>query len=93
MADTTLKRQYITDAEGTPVGIILPIEEFALVKDILEQRFPDARETAQGAEKDLLVRSIREAEFFGMWADRKDLAGKSSRDWLNNLRTSHWSHL
>jgi hypothetical protein len=40
MATTVLKRQFITDAEGNPVGVILPLEEFALVKEILEQRFP-----------------------------------------------------
>ena len=35
-----LKRQFITDAAGTPIGVILPLEEFALVEEILEQRFP-----------------------------------------------------
>jgi hypothetical protein len=91
MAETTLKRQYITDADGTPVGIILPIEEFALVKDILEQRFPSATETAQEAQANAPSRSIRDAEFFGMWADRKDMEGMSSRDWLDNMRDSQWS--
>jgi hypothetical protein len=91
MTETILKRQYITDADGTPVGIILPIEEFALVQDILEQRFPSAKETDQEAQTGLVGRSIRDAEFFGMWADRKDMADQSSRDWLENLRTGQWS--
>jgi hypothetical protein len=34
----TLKRQFITDASGNPIGVILPLEEFALVKDILDQQ-------------------------------------------------------
>ncbi|MCZ7568695.1 MAG: hypothetical protein M5U01_08900 [Ardenticatenaceae bacterium] len=40
MATTALKRQFITDAEGNPIGVILPLEEFALVEEFLEQRFP-----------------------------------------------------
>ena len=36
-------------------------------------------------------RSVRQAEYFGMWADRKDMAGQSSRAWLDNkLRTQQW---
>lgn len=35
---TVLKRQYITDAMGQPIGVILPLEEFALVADTLDQR-------------------------------------------------------
>ena len=42
MGTTVLKRQFITDTAGNPVGVILPLEEFALVKEILEQRFPTA---------------------------------------------------
>lgn len=41
---TVLKRQFITDVAGSPVGIILPLEEFALVEEILEQRFPTSGE-------------------------------------------------
>lgn len=41
-----LKRQFITDALGKPIGIILPLEEYTLVADTLEQRLanqPDER--------------------------------------------------
>jgi hypothetical protein len=41
---TILKRQFITDAAGNPVGVILPLEEFALVERILEQRSPPLSE-------------------------------------------------
>jgi len=44
MTMTVLKRQFITDTAGNPVGVILPLEEFALVEKILEQRFPTADE-------------------------------------------------
>lgn len=40
MAKTTLKRQFITDTAGNRVGVILSLEEFALIQDILEQRTP-----------------------------------------------------
>ena len=35
--------------------------------------------------------SIREAEYFGMWADREDMQGQSSREWLERLRTQQWT--
>jgi hypothetical protein len=38
MAAHVLKRQFIRDAAGNPVGIILPLEEFALVDEVLKQR-------------------------------------------------------
>jgi hypothetical protein len=38
MAETTVKRQFITDAEGNRVAVILPMDEFALVKDVLERK-------------------------------------------------------
>ena len=31
MTVTILRRQFITDAAGNPVGVILPLEEFALL--------------------------------------------------------------
>lgn len=31
-----LKRQFITDALGQPIGVILSLEEYALVKTMLE---------------------------------------------------------
>ena len=40
MTVPVLKRQFITDAEGNPVGVILPLEEFALVEETLRQRLP-----------------------------------------------------
>jgi hypothetical protein len=35
MAAHALKRQFIRDSEGNPIGVILPLEEFALVEETL----------------------------------------------------------
>lgn len=43
MTTTMLKRQYITDANGNPIGIILPLEEFALIEQVLAQRLSDSQ--------------------------------------------------
>lgn len=40
MSEVVLKRQFITDSTGKPVGVILPLEQFAAVEEILEQQFP-----------------------------------------------------
>lgn len=37
-------------------------------------------------------RPIEEEEFFGMWADREDMKGKTSREWLQEQRRKHWGH-
>lgn len=38
------------------------------------------------------TQSIREADFFGMWADRDDMQGYSSREWFDELRKKQWTH-
>jgi len=40
MTTAILKRQFITDATGDLVGVILPMEEFALIEKLLEQHAP-----------------------------------------------------
>jgi len=40
MTTIALKRQMITDTTGKPIGVILPLEEYTLVKDILEEHRP-----------------------------------------------------
>jgi hypothetical protein len=55
MTTTTLKRQFITDAEGNPIAVILPMEEFALVKDILDQRPQTMDETDKLAKMEQAV--------------------------------------
>jgi len=36
-------------------------------------------------------RSVREAEWFGMWADREDMENLSSREWLMQVRSQQWT--
>ncbi|MEZ4635264.1 MAG: hypothetical protein R2856_09890 [Caldilineaceae bacterium] len=33
-----IKRQFITDSDGNPVAVILPIQEFALIEEALEKQ-------------------------------------------------------
>lgn len=40
MTTIALKRQLITDAVGNPIGIILPLAEYAAAAEILEHWFP-----------------------------------------------------
>ena len=35
--------------------------------------------------------SVRQADYFGMWANREDMAGQSSRAWLEDLRSQQWA--
>ena len=37
-----------------------------------------------------LRHSVREMEYFGMWAEREDMRGLSSREWLERLRSQQW---
>jgi hypothetical protein len=38
MSQVVLVRQFIKDATGQPIAVILPIEEYALIRPILESR-------------------------------------------------------
>jgi hypothetical protein len=53
----TIKRQFIQDAAGIPIGVILPIQEFVLVKDILEQQ----ANLPSNAEEDEQLRLMEQA--------------------------------
>ncbi|MCX5975095.1 MAG: hypothetical protein NTU59_10620 [Coprothermobacterota bacterium] len=67
MARTVLKRQFITDAAGNPVGVILPLEEFALVEETLKQRLPSPvaadklAQMEQAGNDALFMNDLREA--------------------------------
>jgi hypothetical protein len=50
MAETVTKRQFITDAEGNRIAVILPMDEFALVKDVLERKTQALNEADKLAE-------------------------------------------
>ena len=38
MTTTVVKRQVIRDADDNPIAVILPMEEFVLVRDLLDQQ-------------------------------------------------------
>jgi hypothetical protein len=64
---TALKRQFIIDAEGNAIGVILPAEEYALVEEILEQRTRPSSEVdklaqmEQAANDPLFLADLQEA--------------------------------
>ena len=66
MTTTVVKRQVIRDTEDNPIAVILPIEEFVLVKDVLDQRsrtMTDAAKLAkikQAAQDPLFLADLRE---------------------------------
>ncbi len=76
MTVITLKRQFIADANGKPVGVILPLSEFALVKDVLEQKLESATaaklaQIKQAATDPLFLTDLRDtmSAFAGTDAD------------------------
>jgi hypothetical protein len=66
MGAMVLKRQFITDVAGHPVGVILPLKEYALVEEILKQHPLAASEAnkldqmAQAARDPLFMADLRE---------------------------------
>jgi hypothetical protein len=65
MSQAMLVRQYIKDAMGQPVAIILPIEEYALVRPILEEQGRELRdklhEMELAAQDPLFLADLRES--------------------------------
>jgi hypothetical protein len=57
---TMLKRQFITDAAGNPIGVILPLEEYALVQEILEQR---SQPTSEADQLDRMAQAVHDPLF------------------------------
>jgi hypothetical protein len=66
MTTTVVKRQIIRDTEDNPIAVILPMEEFALAKDLLDQRSRTMTDTAklakikQAAQDLLFLADLRE---------------------------------
>lgn len=56
MPMATLKRQFINDESGKPVAVILPFEEYVLVKDFLDHT-PDAEKLS------LMERAVNDKRF------------------------------
>ncbi len=47
MTSIRLKRQIITDDVGNPVGVVLPLDEYARVKEILDDAITENSESAK----------------------------------------------
>ena len=47
MTTIVMKRQVIRDTEDNPIAVFLPMEEFALVKDALDQQFQTITDAAK----------------------------------------------
>jgi hypothetical protein len=66
MTTTVVKRQIIRDADDNPIAVILPMEEFALVKDLLDQQSQTADDAdklakmKQAAQDPLFLADLRE---------------------------------
>jgi hypothetical protein len=78
MSTIALKRQFITDATGQPIGVIVPWEEFARVDALLQQQSVtgEAEKMAQmeqAAQDYLFMADLREA--------MKDFAGVDTEWW------------
>jgi hypothetical protein len=58
----TLKRQFITDATGAPIGVILPKEEYALVREQIEGR-TDELEEDEEAKLQLMEKAAHDPQF------------------------------
>lgn len=60
----TVKRQSILDESGKPIAVLLPIEDYALVKDILEQKTKVDEKIAQmeqAAKDPLFMQDLHDA--------------------------------
>ena len=66
MTTTIVKRQIIRDADDNPIAVILPIEEFVLVEDLLDKQSrtkDDAEKLAkmkQAAQDPLFLADLRD---------------------------------
>ncbi|MGH7596910.1 MAG: hypothetical protein ACREOI_11200 [bacterium] len=60
-----------------------------LISEILQVRRRVAA-LAEDNQTERTLASVRDAEWFGMWSDREDMQGLSSREWLPQLRAQQW---
>jgi hypothetical protein len=87
---TVLKRQFITDAAGNPIGVILPLEEFVLVKEMLEQhsqtpnKADKLAQMAQAANDPLFMADLQEtmSAFTEVDAEWWEPTGAGLANWL-----------
>lgn len=73
-----LKRQFITDATGQPVAVILPIEEFRLVAEVLAQRLATASIDAQ---LQLLQQAPTDHQFLADLTESMEAFAVTDQEW------------
>jgi hypothetical protein len=73
-----LKRQFITDAAGNPIGVILPLEEYTLVRAILEQR-PES--PAEADKLDRMVQAVHDPLFMADLQETMSALAKTDAEW------------
>jgi hypothetical protein len=61
-----------------------------LIGEIVQVR---SRVAALAGEKESAqsLASVKDDEGFGMWVDREDMRGLSSREWLAQIRAQQWA--
>ena len=78
MSEVVLKRQFITDSAGKPVAVILPLEQFALVEEILEQQFPATNDVEK---LDRMRQAARDPRFLADLHETMSAFAKADAEW------------
>ena len=73
-----LKRQFITDTAGNPIGVILPLEEYALVREILE-RCPEPPSEAD--QLDRMGQAVYDPQFMADLQETMSAFAKTDTEW------------
>jgi len=85
--------QQVSQMEASQTDELLQAIEHILAEVVrLRDQVVLIRSSNQQDSDPDLDRPIEEEEFFGMWADREDMKGKTSREWLQEQRRKHWHH-
>lgn len=77
VVETTVVQRLISDIDN-------------LINEMLQVRRRVAALANDGQPQKITL-SVRDAEWFGMWAGRDDMQGLSSREWLDQLRAQQWA--
>jgi len=75
---TILRRQFITDSNGNPIGVILPLDEFALIEQTLEQRLFDLDAMNKLA---LIEQAANDPLFLADLQETMDAFGEADAEW------------
>ena len=73
-----LKRQFILDADGRRIGVILPVEEYELVSETLEQRLAAQQRDAQLHDMEV---AASDPLFLADVRDTMDAFGHADAEW------------